>query len=60
MVARGLDLSGSGLVPVGGCCKHGAELFVFYKFGEILTGCLTIDLKGTALHRVICYLIDYR
>jgi len=36
MVARGLDLSGSGLVTVEGCCRHGAELFVFYKLGEIL------------------------
>ena len=21
---------------LGGCCKHGFELFVFYEFGEIL------------------------
>jgi len=49
MVVRGLDLSGSGLVPVGVFCEHRAELFVFYNFGEILTGCLTTDLKGTAL-----------
>ena len=59
MVARGLDLVASGLVPVGGCCKHGAELFVFYEVGEILTGCLNIDFKRTALHRVIGYLIEY-
>jgi len=36
MIARGLDLSCSAVVPLEGCCKHGVEFSEFYKVGEVL------------------------
>jgi hypothetical protein len=41
-----LDLYGSGLETVEGCCEHGIEPSVFVKYGKILGSWATAAQEG--------------